>query len=89
MTVCGNRISGVCSKCKYFKLCHNAVWDKTPHKQKTNEEWLKQADTEELVDCLYEHFKGGASVERQMWIEERKERFKMQIRGWLKSEHKE
>lgn len=55
----------------------------------TNEEWLKQTNTEELVDCLYEHFKSGASVERQMWIEERKERFKMQIRGWLKAEHKE
>ena len=55
--------------------------------QQTNEEWMKSLDTEELVDHLYEVHKGGASVERQAWIEKHKERIKMQIRGWLKEIH--
>ena len=55
----------------------------------TNEEWLKSLDTEGLVDHLYEVHKGGASVERQAWIEKHKERIKMQIRGWLKEKHNE
>lgn len=57
-------------------------------KPMTNEEWMKSLDTEGLVDHLFEVHKGGASVERQRWIEEHKERIKMQIRGWLKGEHK-
>ena len=31
--------------------------------------------------------KGGNSVERQRWIENHKERVKMQFRGWLKEKH--
>lgn len=54
----------------------------------TNEEWLKSLDTEGLVDYLYEVHKGGNSVERQRWIENHKERVKMQFRGWLKEKHK-
>ena len=53
----------------------------------TNEEWLKSLDTEGLVDYLYEVHKGGNSVERQRWIENHKERVKMQFRGWLKEQH--
>lgn len=53
----------------------------------TNEEWLKSLDTEGLVDYLFEVHKGGSSVERQRWIEEHKERIKMQYRGWLKEIH--
>lgn len=56
-------------------------------KTMTNEEWMKSLDTEGLVDHLYEVHKGGASVERQAWIEKHKERIKMQIRGWLKEKH--
>ena len=53
----------------------------------TNEEWIKSLDTEGLVDYLYEVHKGGNSVERQKWIENHKERVKMQFRGWLKEKH--
>lgn len=56
-------------------------------KPMTNEEWLKSLDTEGLVDYLYEVHKGGNSVERQRWIENHKERVKMQFRGWLKEIH--
>ncbi len=55
----------------------------------TNEEWLKSLDTDGLVDYLYEVHKGGNSVERQRWIENHKERVKMQFRGWLKEKHNE
>lgn len=58
-------------------------------KPMTNEEWLKSLDTEGLVDYLYEVHKGGNSVERQRWIENHKERVKMQFRGWLKEIHNE
>ena len=58
-----------------------------PYQPMTNEEWMKSLDTEELVDHLYEVHKGGASVERQAWIEKHKERIKMQIRKWLKEKH--
>lgn len=57
--------------------------------QMTNEEWIKSLDTEGLVDYLYEVHKGGNSVERQRWIENHKERVKMQFRGWLKEIHNE
>lgn len=55
----------------------------------TNEEWIKSLDTEGLVDYLYEVHKGGNSVERQRWIENHRERVKMQFRGWLKEKHDE
>ena len=55
----------------------------------TNEEWIKSLDTEGLVDYLYEVHKGGNSVERQRWIENHKERVKMQFRGWLKEKYEE
>lgn len=35
----------------------------------------------------YEVHKGGASVERQTWIEKHKERMKRQIRDWLKEKN--
>ena len=62
--------------------CHG-----TGEVEQTNEEWLKSLDTEGLVDYLYEVHKGGNSVERQRWIENHKERVKMQFRGWLKEKH--
>ena len=68
-----------CRKCKGTGFIEN--------EPQTNEEWLKSLDTEGLVDHLYEVHKGGASVERQAWVEKHKERIKMQIRGWLKEKH--
>lgn len=90
MTVCGKKVTGVCvaAKCPHFKRCHPIVWDKYGKiKPKTNEEWIKSLDTEGLVDYLYEVHKGGNSVERQRWIENHKERVKMQFRGLLKQPH--
>ena len=76
------------------KKWENTVWDTDVYlddidgkEPMTNEEWLKSLDTEGLVDYLYEVHKGGNSVERQRWIENHKERVKMQFRGWLKEKH--
>lgn len=52
MTVCGNSVNGLCSKCQYFKLCHNAVWDKSKKKPMTNEEYIHSVSGEELEHVL-------------------------------------
>ncbi len=54
MTVCGNKMTGVCAmgKCPYIKACNSTVWDKSPHKRMSNEEWLRQASTEELAEWI-------------------------------------
>ena len=82
-----------CPKCKFYNICKGRINETVENcvrfksAEQTNEEWLKSLDTEGLVDHLYEVHKGGASVERQAWIEKHKERIKMQIRGWLKEKH--
>jgi hypothetical protein len=55
MTVCGEKVTGVfiVAKCPHFKRCCPAVWDKYGKiKPKTNEEWLKSLDTEQLAEWL-------------------------------------
>lgn len=82
-----------CFNCNDRKQCYTKPKDCTRIQEEiglqemTNEEWLKSLDTEGLVDYLYEVHKGGNSVERQRWIENHKERVKMQFRGWLKEKH--
>ena len=86
MTVCGNSVSGVCSKCQYVNVCNKGVFDKSPYKPKTNEEWLNGLDTEGKAQFL--------SVEAARAISEY-ETGKVARTGvsfwewWLKSEHKE
>lgn len=85
-----------CPKCGYEQAIYDDIneWWHCPQchgsgeVEMTNEEWIKSLDTEGLVDYLYEVHKGGNSVERQRWIENHKERVKMQFRGWLKEIHK-
>lgn len=82
-----------CDDCKFVEDCVDYGWEgckkftPAPSEPLTNEEWLKSLDTEGMVDYLYEVHKGGNSVERQRWIENHKERVKMQFRGWLKQPH--
>ena len=59
MTVCGEKVTGVCvvGKCPHFKRCHPIVWDKYGKiKPKTNEEWFCQLPTEEKARWLYDHY---------------------------------
>ena len=87
------RVKIKCDDCKFVEDCVDYGWEgcrkftPKPSEPMTNEEWLKSLDTEGLVDYLYEVHKGGNSVERQRWIENHKERVKMQFRGWLKEIH--
>lgn len=90
---CVNGTFKPCSFCdgtgEYEPFDLDVELDKLYPTKLTNKEWLKSLDTEGLVDFLFEVHKGGDSVERQAWIEKHKERIKMQIRGWLKEEHKD
>lgn len=50
MTVCGEKVTGVCvmAKCPHIKRCCPVVWDKYGKiKPKTNEEWFCGLSTEE------------------------------------------
>ena len=55
MTVCGEKVTGICvaAKCPHFKRCCPTVWDKYGKiKPKTNEEWRKNCSTEEFAEAL-------------------------------------
>ena len=55
MTVCGNKVSGVCAvgKCPHFKRCCPVVLDKYGKiKLKTNEEWFTNLSTEEKAEFM-------------------------------------
>ena len=55
MTVCGEKITGVCvaAKCPHFKRCCPVVWDKYGKtKPQTNEEWLRQCTTKQLAEWI-------------------------------------
>ena len=54
MTVCGEKLSGVCimGKCPQFKKCCNVLWDKTPYTPQTNDEWRKTCSAEEFAKWI-------------------------------------
>jgi len=55
MTVCGEKVTGVCvaAKCSHFKCCCPVVWDKYGKiEPQTNEEWRKTCSAEEFADFL-------------------------------------
>ena len=55
MTVCGEKVTGVCvaGKCPYFKRCHPVVWDKYGKiKPQTNEEYIHSLNTEQLAEWI-------------------------------------
>lgn len=64
MTVCGEKVTGVCviGKCPHIKRCCPVVWDKYGKiKPKTNEEWFCNLSTEEkarfIADNVTEQYK--------------------------------
>ena len=55
MTVCGEKVTGVCAmgKCPHIKRCCPVVWDKYGKiEPNTNEEWLRQCTTEQLAEVI-------------------------------------
>jgi len=54
----------------------------------TNEEWLRQASTEELAEELLEHFMWGTTVNaEECFTKEYISRIKKHIMEWLKEVH--
>ena len=82
MTVCGEKVTGVCAmgKCPHFKRCCPVVWDKYGKiKPKTNFEWLTKTP-ERLASWIeYILIESGCEVTqcRETWI------------MWLKQPHTE
>lgn len=77
MTVCGEKVSGVCvaAKCPYFKRCHPVVWDKYGKiKPQTNEGWFCQLSTDEKATFFASN--KMLNFDYQMWLE------------WLREIHK-
>jgi len=85
MTVCGEKMSGVCGmgKCPYIKLCNKGIFDKSPYKPQTNEEWIKTLNTEEMAKAITDFIKRIANakevelnINKEVWIR------------WLKEKHR-
>ena len=51
MTVCGNKLSGVCGACTLVNICRNNEIANLP---KSNIEWMREASFEELAGAIYE-----------------------------------
>ena len=49
MTVCGNKLSGVCGACMLVNICRNNEIAKLP---KSNIEWMREASWEELAEWI-------------------------------------
>ena len=87
MTVCGEKVTGVCvvGKCPHFKRCHPIVWDKYGKiKPKTNEEWFCQLPTEEKARWLYDHYVNARADEYYG----RQEKTLSEYQKWLVSVHR-
>ena len=101
MTVCGiEHADGVCvmGKCPHIKKCCPAVWDKSG-KPMTNEEWLRQASTEDVAkwfgnwhsfSCVFcKHWRNGCVYNHNQVrcaIEEGKSNKELWLE-WLKQPH--
>lgn len=49
MTVCGNKVSGVCGGCAYFNRCRNDEIAKLP---KSHIEWMREASIYEMAEFI-------------------------------------
>ena len=84
MTVCGNKLSGVCGACKYINMCRNNEIANLP---KSNIEWMREASLEELAKWLAHHSRfihecGEKQITPKTMYEEDWE-------WWLKQPHSE
>jgi hypothetical protein len=74
MTVCGEKVTGVCAmgKCPHIKRCCPVVWDKYGKiEPNTNEEWFCGLSTREKAETIsrlsYYH---GNIYEIEMWLKQ-------------------
>ena len=81
MTVCGNKLSGVCGDCTYFNRCRNDEISKLP---KTNIEWMREASAKELAD-IFMRFMFDADFKTRFVSGN----FYDEFAEWLKEKHNE
>ena len=91
MTVCGEKVTGVCvaGKCPHIKRCCPVVWDKYGKiKPQTNEEWLCQLSTEEKAGFISAVLDYGFGIDYKP-INPMGENVhtKEDIERWLKEKH--
>ena len=88
MTVCGEKVTGVCvmGKCPHIKRCCTVVWDKYGKiKPKTNEEWFCALPTKDKAKWLYDHYVNARADE----FYGRPEKTLSEYQKWLVSVHRE
>ena len=81
MSICGKN---ACKKCEYKDRCANS-----DARQQTNEEWLRQASTEQLADVLFDYRYVNATPQQQLWLSANEDFVKGGIVEWLKQPHRE
>ena len=83
----------ICAKCKWLKSCNYVTADTNECEcyaveEQTNEEWIRNASTEELVSEILSLVDGGIL---DSWHEEHKEIDEWDDKGvvelWLKEKH--
>ena len=90
MTVCGEKLSAICTKCQYIKRCSPIIWDKYGKIDNTNEQWFDMLSTEEkakFLEGLITYCFGIGHI-----TESECEKYKElidDVEKWLKSPHKE
>lgn len=83
MTVCGEKVTGVCvaGKCPHIKRCCPVVWDKYGKiEPMTNEKWFCGLSTEEKAKVLRRKTYGNSEdneIVEQGWV------------NWLKAKHED
>lgn len=79
-----------CDDCKFVGECVDYGWQEckkftpTPSEPMTNEEWLKQCDTEQLAEWLTDIVWWLHPTVPESW---KGEKTKKRIREWLKQPH--
>lgn len=82
MTVCGEKVTGVCvaGKCPHFKRCCPVVWDKYGRiKPQTNEEYMQTCSSDELANTIFRLIVHGTVIRPD----------REYIKRWLKEKHDE
>lgn len=86
---------GICAKCKKsvgcpyaddrITGCKNFVLE--PELKLTNEENLRQCNTEQLADAFFEYRYVNATPKQKLWMSASEECIKTDIVEWLKQPH--
>ena len=81
MTVCGNKLSGVCGACTLVNICRNNEIANLP---KSNIEWMREASLEELAEWMALRLNPGILLALRM-------KYHCSdinaVREWLKEKH--